>query len=224
MLINCKTMETFLVFKVSALCLPPMKDKILDTATDLFLNLGFKSVTMDDLAEEMGISKKTIYSHFGNKTDLVRQSTMNLFHKIAHGIDCICDKGKNPIEELYEIKRFALMNLKNEKTSPLYQLKKYYPKIHQTLHEKQYEVVKDCVKTNIQRGMELGIYRRELNVEFISRIYFAGMSSLKDDALFPRHEFPMVGLMDDYLEYHLRAIVTPDGRNILNDIINSNQD
>ena len=92
-----------------------MKDKILDTATDLFLNLGFKSVTMDDLAEEMGISKKTIYSHFKNKTDLVKQSTMGLFHKISNGIDCICEKGKNPIEELYEIKRFALVNLKDEK-------------------------------------------------------------------------------------------------------------
>jgi AcrR family transcriptional regulator len=217
-------METFLVFKVSTLCLPVMKEKILDTATELFLNLGFKSVTMDDLAEEMGISKKTIYSHFGNKTDLVKQCTMNLFHKISHGINCICDQGENPIAELYEIKRFALMNLKNEKASPLYQLKKYYPRIHHTLHQKQYEVVKECVKTNIQRGVEMGIYRKELNVEFISRIYFAGMTSLKDDSLFPRHEFPMVELMDHYLEYHLRAIVTPEGRKTLNNLINSNQD
>ena len=213
-----------MVFKVSVLCLPPMKDKILDTATELFLNLGFKSVTMDDLAEEMGISKKTIYSHFGNKTDLVRQCTMNLFHKISDGINCICEQGENPIVDLYEINRFALMNLKNEKASPLYQLKKYYPQIHSTLHKKQYEVVKDCVKTNILRGIELGIYRKELSVEFISRIYFAGMTSLKDDALFPRHEFPMVELMDHYLEYHLRAIITPEGRKILNNLINSNQD
>lgn len=201
-----------------------MKEKILDTATELFLNLGFKSVTMDDLAEEMGISKKTIYSHFGNKSDLVKQCTMNLFHKISHGINCICEQGENPIVELYEIKRFALMNLKNEKASPLYQLKKYYPRIYTTLHQKQYEVVQDCVKTNIQRGMEMGIYRKELNVEFISRIYFAGMTSLKDDSLFPRHEFPMVELMDHYLEYHLRAIVTPEGRKTLNNLINSNQD
>ena len=201
-----------------------MKDKILDTATDLFLNLGFKSVTMDDLAEEMGISKKTIYSHFKNKTDLVKQCTMGLFHKISNGIDCICEKGKNPIEELYEIKRFALVNLKDEKASPQYQLKKYYPQIYNTLHQKQYEVVQDCVRTNIRRGMELGIYREDLNVDFIARIYFAGMTSLKDEILFPRHNFPMVRLMDSYLEYHLRGIVTPEGRNILKRTINSNQD
>lgn len=201
-----------------------MKQNILDTATELFLSLGFKSVTMDDLAEKMGISKKTIYTHFKNKTQLVEQTTLNLFHKIAHGIECICDQGKNPIEELYEIKRFALVNLKDEKASPQYQLKKYYPEIYETLHNKQYELVKDCVRSNLQRGMELGIYRENLNIDFISRIYFAGMTTLKDDRLFPRHVFPMVPLMDQYLEYHLRGIVTSRGRDILNSIINSNQD
>jgi AcrR family transcriptional regulator len=201
-----------------------MKEEILDTATELFLNLGFKSVTMDDLAEQMGISKKTIYTHFKNKTDLVEQCTMSLFQKISHGIDCICEKGKNPIEELYEVKRFALTNLKDEKTSPHYQLKKYYPQISRTLQAKQYEVVKECLRSNIQRGVDLGLYRENLNADLIARIYFAGMISLKDDRLFPRHAFPMVPLMNEHLEYHLRGIVTPEGRTILNTIINSNQD
>lgn len=201
-----------------------MKDQILEKATDLFLNLGFKSVTMDDLAEQMGISKKTIYAHFGNKTELVEQCTLSLFEKIAHGIGCICDQGKNPIEELYEIKRFALLNLKNEKSSPQHQLKKYYPQIYSTLHQKQYEMMQECVRENLVRGMEQGIYRQNLNVDFVSRIYFSGVTSLKDDALFPRHAFPMVSLMEEYLEYHLRGIVTPQGRAILNTIINSNFD
>ena len=201
-----------------------MKEKILDTATDLFLTRGFKSVTMDDLAEEMGISKKTIYSHFSNKTALVEQCTLHLFHKIANGIDCICSQGKNPIEELFEIKQFAMMNLKDEKSSPQYQLKKYYPRIYSTLHQKQFEVVKDCVRSNIVRGMELGIYRDNLNVDFIARIYFASLTSLKDDSLFPRHSFPMVQLMDEYLEYHLRGITTPMGISVLNDITKSTQD
>lgn len=201
-----------------------MKQKILDSATDLFLNLGFKSVTMDDLAEHLGISKKTIYSHFSNKTELVRECTLGLFYKIADGIECICQEDKNPIEELYEIKRFALLNLKNEKSSPQYQLKKYYPQIYSTLHNKQFEIYKNCVRSNILKGIERGIYRENLNVDFVTRIYFAGMTSIKDEALFARQEFPMLQLMDDYLEYHLRGIVTPKGRSILKTIINSNQD
>ena len=201
-----------------------MKDQIIDTAGELFLNLGFKSVTMDDLAEHMGISKKTIYAHFANQTELVEECTIRLFNQIVHGINCICDQGMNPIEEIYEVKKFALLNLKNEKASPQYQLKKYYPQISDMLLKKQFEVMQDCVLTNIQRGMEMGIYREDLNPEFVWRIYFAGVSSLKDDTLFPRHTFPMVHLMDTYLEYHLRGIVTPKGRTILNRIINSNHE
>jgi AcrR family transcriptional regulator len=201
-----------------------MKDKIIDTASELFLNLGFKSVTMDDLAEHMGISKKTIYAHFSNKTALVEACTIRLFNQIVHGIDCICNQDMNPIEEIYEVKKFALLNLKNEKASPQYQLKKYYPQISEMLLQKQFEVMQDCVLTNIRRGIEMGIYREDLNPEFVWRIYFAGVNSLKDDTLFPRHTFPMVHLMDTYLEYHLRGIVTPEGRTILNKIINSNHE
>ncbi|WP_420603279.1 TetR/AcrR family transcriptional regulator [Flagellimonas sp.] len=201
-----------------------MREKILHKATELFLNLGFKSVTMDDLANEMGISKKTIYSHFENKTKLVEESTMDLFWYISNGIDEIIALQKNPIEELYEIKKFVMLHLKNEKSSPQYQLQKYYPKIHETLKKKHYEVMQCCVLDNVKRGMEMEIYRDNLNAEFVSRIYFTGVTSIKDNNLFPMQIFSMPQLMDYYLEYHLRGIVTPKGRKILNSIINSNQE
>lgn len=201
-----------------------MKEKILDKATDLFLTLGFKSITMDDLAHEMGISKKTIYAHFENKTKLVEACTMGLFEAISKGIDDICHLQKNPIEELYEIKKFAMRHLKDEKASPQYQLQKYYPRIHNSLRMKQFELMQNCVVDNVKRGIEMGIYRPSLNVNFISRIYFTGVTSIKDHTLFPEDEFPKTQLMDDYLEYHLRGIVTPEGRKILNEIIHSNHE
>ncbi len=201
---------------------PRMRDKILDKATDMYLSLGFKSVTMDDLAQEMGISKKTIYSHFENKTKLVEACTSSLFDTISQGIDAICSMGKNPIEELYEIKKFAMKHLKDEKASPQFQLQKYYPRIHNAMRMKQFDVMQTCVVDNIKRGVEMGIYRANLNVSFISRIYFTGVTSIKDHTIFPEDEFPKAQLMDDYLEYHLRGIVTPEGRKILNDIIHSN--
>lgn len=190
----------------------------------MFLNFGFKSVTMDDLANDMGISKKTIYTHFENKTKLVEDCTDHLFQGISSGINHICSLEKNPIEELYEIKKFAMMHLKDEKSSPQYQLQKYYPKIHQTIRKKQYEVMQDCVVDNVKRGISQGIYRENLNIDFVSRIYFSGVTSIKDLNLFPIEKFPITALMDDYLEYHLRGIVTPKGRKILNEIINSNQE
>lgn len=201
-----------------------MKDKILEKATDMFLNLGFKSVTMDDLANEMGISKKTIYTHFENKTKLVEESTGHLLHSISQGIDCIRDLHKNPIEELYDIKKFVMMHLKNEKSSPQHQLQKYYPSVFGIMKERQYEMMEDCVVENIKKGIALGIYRDNLNIDFVARIYFSGVTSIKDLKLFPVDVFPIASLMDDYLEYHLRGIVTPKGRGILNGIINSNQE
>ena len=219
-------METFIVFKVSSSTFTPimMKEKILEKATDMFLNLGFKSVTMDDLANQMGISKKTIYTHFKHKTALVEESTDHLFCSISEGIDHICSLHKNPIEELYEIKKFVMMHLKDEKSSPQYQLQKYYPKIHDDLRHRQFEIMQDCVVDNLKRGIEQGIYRENLNINFVARIYFTGVTSIKDHRLFPSDQFPIVTLMDDYLEYHLRGIVTPGGRKILNTIINSNQE
>jgi hypothetical protein len=201
-----------------------MREKILQRATDLFLNLGFKSVTMDDLANEMGISKKTIYSHFENKTKLVEESTMYMFGFISDGINHIVSLQKNPIEELYEIKKFVMLHLKDEKSSPSYQLQKYYPKLHETMRSKQFEIMQDCVIDNVKRGIEMSIYRENLDIDFIARIYFSGVTSIKDGNIFPQNKFPMTQLMDDYLEYHLRGIVTPKGRKKLNEIINSNQE
>lgn len=200
-----------------------MKSKIVEKASELFLTLGFKSVTMDDLANEMGISKKTIYSHFPNKTKLVGESTMYMFEIISKGIEHIRSLEKNPIEELYEIKKHMMIHLKNEKSSPQYQLQKYYPQVYETLRAMQYEVMQECVLENLNKGLQLGIYRENLNVDFVSRIYFSGAMSIKNIELFPQNLFPMTDLMDNYLEYHLRGIVTPKGRTFLNKIINSNQ-
>ncbi|MEC7772836.1 MAG: TetR/AcrR family transcriptional regulator [Bacteroidota bacterium] len=190
----------------------------------MFLNLGFKSVTMDDLANEMGISKKTIYTYFKNKSDLVEQTTMTMSEFITCGINDIISLEKNPIEELYEIKKFVMVHMKDEKSSPLYQLQKYYPKIFKSLMEIQFECTNKCVSENVKRGMEMEIYRDNLNVEFVSRIYFTGVMAIKNNKLFPTDIFSQPQLLDNYLEYHLRGIVTPKGRKILNSIINSNQE
>jgi len=200
-----------------------LKEKILKKAEELFLTFGFKSVTMDDIANKMGISKKTIYAHFKNKTQLVKETTLKVFESISQGIDCICSLNKNPIEELFEIKTLILEQLKGEKTSPQYQLSKYYPEIHNTIKKKQFDIMQDCVINNITKGVLQGLYRSDINIEFISRIYFLGMTGIKDEELFPSEMFLKKQLMENYLEYHLRGIVTEKGLTKLNQIINKNK-
>ena len=200
-----------------------MKEKIITKARELFLTLGFKSVTMDDIANEMGISKKTIYQHFSNKNKLVEEVTFNLFTVICDGIDKVCENSNNPIEELYDVKMLVMQHLNNEKASPQYQLKKYYPAIFEQLKYKQFDVMYESVKESLVKGKETKLFREDIDVDFISRMYFNGMVGIKDQTIFPKETFTMEYLIESYLEYHLRAIVTESGLKILNNFINTNQ-
>ena len=188
-----------------------MKDKILETSNELFLNLGFKSVTMDEIASKLGVSKKTIYKYFKNKTELVDAVTDYMFHIVSCGIDGICALKMNPIEEIFSIKRFVMDHLKDEKSSPQYQLQKYYPKIYASLMQKQFHVMQVCVLNNLKKGIENGLYREHIDLEFTSRIYFNGMVGIKNKDLFPLTDYSMNTLMNHYLEYHLRGISTLKG-------------
>lgn len=199
-----------------------MRDSIIHKSAELFLSLGFKSVTMDDIANDLGISKKTIYVHFPNKSRLVEAVTFNLFDTICCGIDDICANAPNPIEELYSIKMFVMHHLKNEKSSPQYQLKKYYPAIHQALRFKQFEKMHQSVLESLEHGVKTKVFRDTIDVDFISRMYFTGMTGIKDNMFFPPENFEMNYLMESYLEYHLRAIVTDKGMTILNNFIKIN--
>ncbi|KJD31770.1 TetR family transcriptional regulator [Tamlana nanhaiensis] len=200
-----------------------MREKIIHKSAEMFINLGFKSVTMDDIANEMGISKKTIYQHFANKTVLVQETVMFVYHTISSGIEEIRKHEKNPIDEIYEIKQFLMRNLNEEKSSPQYQLEKYYPKIFHDVKEKQMCVMDDCVHCNLSRGINQGLFRDDINIDFISKIYFNCMMLLKDKSTFPLENFSMKMLMNNYLEYHLRGICTTKGLDYLNNYLQINQ-
>jgi AcrR family transcriptional regulator len=185
----------------------------------MFLSKGFKSVTMDDIASEMGISKKTIYNLFDNKTELVKCCSDFIFEQISSAIkECLC-KEENPIQELYSIRKTVSSLLKNEGSSPQYQMNKYYPKIYKDLMNRQFSEMINSVINNLERGVQLGLYRKDINIPFIARLYFGMMNLTKSEELFPSEVFSKKEVNEQYLEYHLRGIVTPKGENILNNII-----
>lgn len=188
-----------------------MKETILQKANEMFLTLGYKSVTMDDIAAELGISKKTIYQHFANKTELVEASTTDLFGSISCGIDNIREQGNNAIEEIFLIRNFMLQNLHNEDTSPFYQLQKFFPAIFSCLRMKQFEKMHGCMVENLQKGVEHGLFRKEIDIDFVSRIYFTGLTGTKDKEIFPASIYNTDNLTRKFIEYHLRAIVTTKG-------------
>jgi len=84
--------------------------------------------------------------------------------------------------------------------------------------------MQQCVVKNLNTGLDQDLYRKNIEVQFIARIYFNGIIGIKEESLFPHTMYEGETLYEMYLEYHLRGIVTPKGRNILNQLIQSNQD
>jgi AcrR family transcriptional regulator len=196
-----------------------MKENILQKASALFIQHGFKSVTMDDLAEALGISKKTLYAHFENKNQLVKESTFHVFYKVAEEIEEIQNKATHPIEELYSVKAAVLKYYQNEASSPIYQLQKYFPEIYAQLKDEEYSRLLVMVKSSLSIGVNTGLFRPNIDIDFVSRLYINGIRGIRDIDLFPLSHFDLKKLHESYLEYHARAIVTPKGLGILNEFI-----
>ena len=209
----------FLVYICTAMKSVDLEKSIVNTSTELFLTLGFKSVTMDDIAEEMKISKKTIYTFFANKEALVQSVVFSMYNYITTNLAQIREKANNPISELYEVKMFIMHQLKGEKTSPQHQLRKYYPNIHNELQKKQFDFMTKSVKKSLTKGVEMKLFRPSIDIDFISRMYFNGMVGIKNVDMFPTDKYSPEQLMENYLDYHLRAIVTEEGMKLLSSYI-----
>jgi AcrR family transcriptional regulator len=185
-----------------------MKDKIIKKATDMFLKLGFKSVTMDDIACEMCISKKTIYKYFGNKEMLIEEGTAIVHNNIHKIINEIVSKNYNAIEENFEIRKMFKEMFKSTDTSPLYQLKKHYPEIHAKLIEAKIEDCNTMFSQNIIKGISQGLYRENIDIQTYVKFYYTLIFSINESTQF---ESEALKLELEALEYHTRAIATAEG-------------
>ncbi len=188
-----------------------MKENILHKAADMFLSLGFKSVTMDDIAAELGVSKKTLYKYFSNKMELVEASIETVQHTIDEAIFNVKSKNYNAIEEEFAIKSIFKDMFKNAKTSPMFQLKKYYPETYQKLVEREVCVFEDCNLDNLNKGKEQGLYRKEINNQLIAKFYFTLIFEIFENETLGKNMQEVLKLEYKVLEYHIRAIATPKG-------------
>ncbi|MCL6218747.1 TetR/AcrR family transcriptional regulator [Zunongwangia pacifica] len=200
-----------------------MKETILNMATEMFLEYGFKSVTMDDIAEKLGISKKTIYANYATKTLLVQDVAFNILETIQKNIVKIKEKQLNAIEELFEAKKQISLFLKDEKTSPQFQLEKYYPKIFANVTRKKSDLVACSIEENVTRGINEGLFRKEIDVKFISTLYHEGSNVIRNSRIFPAEHYSKSNLFQLYIEYHVRGIATKKGLKILEDLLNTNE-
>ncbi|WP_035674024.1 TetR/AcrR family transcriptional regulator [Flavobacterium sp. 83] len=185
-----------------------MKEKIISKASDMFLKLGFKSITMDDIAGEMCISKKTIYKYFCNKELLIEESTATIHKEVHQIIYSIIAKNYNAIEENFEIRKMFKEMFKSSDTSPIYQLKKHYPEIHNKVMSREIEECNTIFKQNIEKGIKQGLYRSDLNIETYVRFYYILIFSINGNT---KSEKEAQKIELEILEYHTRAMATEKG-------------
>lgn len=196
------------------------KEQILELSTDLFYRLGFKGTTMDDIANQAGISKKTLYSHFKNKKILVEKAVLRFCEITNAEMDTVFSDGKyNAIEQLiYSIYISTFSQFSNTNMAQQ-QLQKYYPAIYQKLQDNQLKSAGIALLGNINKGIQEGLYRPNLNADFTIRLYLSVMFEIGNALLHLSSMYDWQYLSKSYLEYHIRSIATPKGIAFLEEVI-----
>lgn len=185
-----------------------MKEKIMAKASELFMKLGFKSITMDDIACEMCISKKTIYKYFCNKEVLIEESTEVIHKEVHDSIDAIVKQNFNAIQENFEIRKMFKEMFNTADTSPMYQLKKHYPEIYNKLVNREVNECNIVFKQNIEKGIKEGLYRAEIPVDTYVKFYYTLIFEINGNTI---SEKEAQHLELEALEYHTRAMATLAG-------------
>ena len=212
-------MNLLLVSKVSykkseKLSSERVRERILDKAQELFFRYGVKSVTMDDIARELGISKKTIYQHFEDKNAMV-------FAGVEHHFECdrtlaeqMQIEAPDPIAEVVMASEMMRQTMSGMNPTAIFDIKKYYPKAWDLFSKYKKEFILELVKKNLRKGVEMGLYRPSVNVEVIARLRLEQIEMGLDPYLFPLGQFNPLDTQLELLDHFLRGIVTPQGLNL----------
>ena len=188
--------------------------EILNRAEKLFLNVGIRSVSMDDISRQLGMSKKTLYQYFDNKDELVRTVIESHVEREQEEIEAISDRSKNALDELYLIGHQAIKNMKDVSPSTLHDLQKYYRSSFDILMEKQHQFVYEFYIKNIERGIFEGHFREDINPDIIARIFSNCIHFIVEALADPNINFTKKQMMEELYDYHVRGIATAKGKRL----------
>lgn len=189
---------------------------IIQTAADLYKKYGIKSVTMDDVAQECMISKKTLYKYVKDKIDLLQHALRSEFGKHGKIFHDITEKGLNAIEEVFEIHKSLVKTLKNHNPVIEHDLIKYYPVILREVSEKKSEQVYKMMIKNLKKGIEESLYYNDIDIELIAKQRVIFHVQKIENSVVSYKEFIKPKAVKQMFIYHLRAICSPKGLKILN--------
>lgn len=187
------------------------ENRIIQQSLHLFLTTGIKGVSMDDVAQHLGISKKTLYLHVKNKEDLVEKSFAYHHNCMKEVIEGLSQKYENAIDEIFEIDERICEMMKHNHPFLLSNLKKYYPKVWSFMDDLKKKSIFKTIKNNLERGISQGLYRPLIDTDIITKFMLNRVDSLVNEELFPLTEYDFRQLLQENRIYHIRGIATKKG-------------
>lgn len=185
--------------------------QIISVSHQLFLRYGIKSVTMDDIAKEMGMSKKTLYVHFKNKRDLIMKVVTGYLDYHKTQMEEIFSKKLNAIDELFEIYLKNNTELSEMKPMILFELRKYYPEAWKKYDNFKQSYIPSRVEENLIRGKKEGLYRKNLNSRIIAIAYTNLLNLIFETDQFDEKDYDFKTLYLELFYYHIRGIASDEG-------------
>lgn len=188
-----------------------MKEDIVKRALADFMKYGFKTFTMDDLANGLGMSKKTLYEYFPSKNDLVEACLDYALEMSCTNVTTFVQGEGSVIENVYRNQKKVqeIFNINSDR--PIWELQKYYPKTYKRMESEFAKTDSLFVDKLLEKGREEGFFRKDINVAFY-KIFYTNVQRLRSIThTFPEREFPFWETIYTILEYFFRIIVNEKG-------------
>lgn len=195
--------------------------RILTSTFQLCKQFGIKAVTMDQVAQACGMSKKTIYKWVSNKEDLLEKVFMGIADRMQEEVTAVMsDSSGNAIDKLFALEAFAEVRMRGEEDQLLFQLGYYYPELAERLKKKREGIVLEITKDNLRQGIEQGLYRDDLHVDHIALLYYGHILAVHENVI-SEEGVDTDALRQTSLRYHIRGIASTKGFEYLNQLIQS---
>ena len=192
-----------------------IKDRIKHKAEELFRRYGVKSVTMDEIASQLGMSKKTLYQSFSDKNELVDEVIEEMLADNRESCDGCRALAENAVHEVMVIMQNVQEMLLNLNPVILFDIQRSHPGAFKKFTRYKYDYLLKLVQQNIVRGINEGWYREEIDVEIISRLRVETIILPFDEEIFPRTQYSMLEIQNMLIEFYLYGLVNPRGYELI---------
>lgn len=185
--------------------------EIMEKVRDLSFTLGIRSLSLDEICAKLNIPKTTLSKYIGNKTDLVKQVLQFERLRFQGIFDDHDFEGVNAIKILLIVSREIALRFKDVTPSMTFDLRKYYPELYNKHFQERQDFIFNKIQINLTKGISQGMYRKDLSIELVSRLYLSRLIDMHNPELFPPEQFSDETLFNFMIDYLIRGIATPEG-------------